>query len=157
MKVLAKGTWNDALTDDVIDLLLDEADRALLDVEARTDEPGRRLSMSEFDTQELEDLRLAMAELADAFPGMQYELESISDRLRNVGAIAATSELEQHPHIIHMVRLSLEVLFRQFPTVSDYEAQIDDDDEEHDADAPAPSEVYEAYRQLLDGLRRHVN
>ena len=88
MAVQLKANWKDALSDDVIDLLLDEADRALLDVEARTDEPGRRYSLSDLESQELEDLRLAMAELSDAHPGMQYELESIGDRLRNVGAIA---------------------------------------------------------------------
>lgn len=157
MKVLANSPWNDALSDDVIDLLLDEADRALLDVEARTDEPGRRFSLSDLDTQALEDLRLAMAELSDAFPGMQYELEAIGDRLRNVGAIAATTELEQHPHIIHMVRMSLEVLFRQFPTAGDYDAQAREEDEEPDDDSPSPFEVYETYRQLLDVLRRRVN
>lgn len=157
MNVLTNESTNGSLTDEVIDLLLDEADRALLDVEARTDDPGRRLSLSDRETQEMEDLRLAMAELSDAYPGMQYELESIGDRLRNVGAIAATTELEQHPHIIHMVRMSLEVLFRLHPTVRDYESHTDDDDEEADDDAQTPFEVYQTYQQLLEMLRSRVN
>jgi hypothetical protein len=157
MNVLTNESTNGSLTDEVIDLLLDEADRALLDVEARTDDPGRRLSLSDRETQEMEDLRLAMAELSDAYPGMQYELESIGDRLRNVGAIAATTELEQHPHIIHMVRLSLEVLFRLHPTVRDYESHTDDEDEEADDDAQTPFEVYHTYQQLLEMLRSRVN
>lgn len=157
MAVQVKTSWKDTLSDDVIDLLLDEADRALLDVEARTDEPSRRYSLSDLENQELEDLRLAMAELSDAHPGMQYELESIGDRLRNVGAIAATTELEQHPHIVHLVRMSLEVFFRQYPTLEAYETQghdLEDDDEE---DGPAPTEVYETYRQLLVVLRSRLS
>ncbi len=157
MNVLTNESTNGSLTDEVIDLLLDEADRALLDVEARTDDPGRRLSLSDRETQEMEDLRLAMAELSDAYPGMQYELESIGDRLRNVGAIAATTELERHPHIIHMVRMSLEVLFRLHPTVRDYESHSDDEEEELEDDAQTPFEVYQTYQQLLVMLRSRVN
>lgn len=149
--------WKETLSDDVIDLMLDEADRALLDIEARTDEPGRRYTLTDIERQDIEDMRLAMAELSDAHPGIQYELESIGDRLRNVGAIAATTELEQHPHIVHLVRMSLEVFFRQFPTLEAYEAQgveLEDDPEE---DGPAAPEVYETYRQLLAVLRSRLS
>lgn len=157
MAVQVKTSWKETLSDDVIDLLLDEADRALLDIEARTDEPGRRYSLTDIDSQALEDLRLAMAELSDAHPGMQYELESIGDRLRNVGAIAATTELEQHPHIVHLVRMSLEVFFRQYPTLEAYENNGLDLDDDPDEDGPSPTEVYETYRQLLVGLRARLS
>ena len=157
MAVQVKTSWKETLSDDVIDLLLDEADRALLDVEARTDEPGRRYSLSDIESQALEDLRLAMAELSDAHPGMQYELESIGDRLRNVGAIAATTELEQRPHIIHLVRMSLEAFFRQYPTVEAYEAYAADTEDEPEEEMQSPAESYDTLRQLLDVLRQRVN
>ena len=157
MKVHTQVKWPEGLPEPVLDLLLDEADRALLDVEARVDDAGRRYASLDNRPSDLDQLRLAIAELSDAYPGMQYELESIGDRLRNVGAISATSELEQRPHIVNLVRMSLEVFFRQYPTQDAYEAHAIDSDEGPEEDDPSPAEAYETYRQLLDVLRRRVN
>lgn len=157
MKVAVERTINEPLSDDVLDLLLDEAERALLDVDARPDEPGRRLSAIELTTfKDVEQLRLAIAELSDAYPRMQYELESISDRLRNVGAIAATAELESYPHIIHLARMSLEVFFRQFPTLDVYEADYRTEDGSED-EIQSPAEMYDCYRQLVSKLRTRLS
>lgn len=156
MKLGTESITPDTIPDEVLDLLLDEAERAILDVEARTDEPGRRSSVDTDSSSEVDELRVAIAELSDAFPGAQYELESISDRLRNVGATAATAELESHPHIMHLVRLSLEVFFRQYPTLHTYEVDYAQSEELED-DAQSPVEMYEAYRQLLDLLRQRLS
>ncbi|MCA9548676.1 MAG: hypothetical protein KC933_01490 [Myxococcales bacterium] len=157
MTLQIKTQAHEGMSDDVLDLLLDEADRALLDVEARTDEPGRRYALHDPEGADLEELRLAIAELCDAYPGMQYELEAIGDRLRNVGAIAATTELEQRPHIIHLVRMSLEAFFRQYPTVEAYEAYAADTEDEPEEEMQSPAESYDTLRQLLDVLRQRVN
>lgn len=157
MKVHVEAKWPDGLPEPVLDLLLDEADRALLDVEARVDDVGRRYASLDNNSSELDELRLAIAELSDAYPGMQYELESIGDRLRNVGAISATAELEQRPHIVNLVRMSLEVFFRQYPTQDAYEAQSLESEDGPEEDDPSPAEAYETYRQLLEILRRRVN
>lgn len=157
MTLQIKTQVYEGMSDDILDLLLDEADRALLDVEARTDEPGRRYALHDPEGAEIEELRLAIAELSDAHPGMQYELEAIGDRLRNVGAIAATTELENRPHIIDLVRMSLEAFFRQYPTVEAYEAYAHDAEEEPEEETQSPGESYETLRQLLDALRQRVN
>lgn len=154
MKLQTNAGWS-GLTDEVLDLMLDEAERAIFDVESRTDEPGRRVVAMEADPPGVADLRLVIAELVDSFPGVQYELESISDRLRNVGARAATAELESRPHIIHLVRLSLEAFFRHYPTLDAYE--VDDDGDDPDEEARAPAEIYEMYGQLLVILRERLS
>ena len=156
MRATATHTANEGLTHDLIDVFLDEAERALLDVEARADEPGRRIATNEAEPDGVSELRLAIAELADSFPGIHYDLESIGDRLRNVGVMASATELEQHPHVRHLVRLSLEVFFRQYPTSESYEAESERADE-FDDDGQTPAEIYEAYRQLLLILRQRLS
>ena len=146
----------DALADDALDLLLEEAERALIDVESRPDEPARRVRVDSSSPPGVADLRLAIAELADSHPGAQYELESVGERLRNVGAAAATAELEHRPHLLHMVRLSLEALFRMYPTSAAYEAERRED-ELFDDEFIGPAESYEAYRNLLKLLRRQLS
>ena len=146
----------DVLGDEALDLLLDEAERALIDVESRPDEPARRVRIETAEPAGVADLRLAIAELADSYPGAHYELESVGDRLRNVGATAATAELEHRPHLLHLVRLSLEALFRMYPTSEAYET---DRREEglFDDESMSLAENYETYRQLLALLRRQLS
>ena len=155
-KAYAERGISDGFTDDALDLLLDEAERALLDVEARADEPGRRLAGPEGEVPGLDELRLAVAELSDAHPGMHYELEAIADRLRNVGARSAAMALEQHPHVLDVVRLSLEALFLQYPTLGAYENDYARN-EDVDDDERLASETYGLYRQLLQVLRRRLS
>jgi hypothetical protein len=156
MKAVLHEPSPEHLTQEFIDLLLDEAERALLDVEARTDEPDRRIASNEADAPGVAELRLAIAELADRFPGIHYDLESIGERLRNVGAHAAARELESHPHVTHLVRLSLEVFFRQYSSIESYDAECNraDDAEE---EGQSPSELYEAYGQLLVILKSRLS
>ena len=146
----------EALGDDALDLLLDEAERALIDVESRPDEPARRVRIDTAEAVGVADFRLAIAELADSHPGAQYELESVSDRLRNVGAAAATAELEHRPHLLHLVRMSLEALFRMYPTPEAYESERREDDL-FDDEPLNLAENYETYRQLLGLLRRQLS
>ena len=155
-KAYADRGVSDGFTDDALDLLLDEAERALLDVEARADEPERRFAGTECEVSGLDELRLAVAELSDAHPGMHYELESIADRLRNVGAGSAAVALEQHPHVLDVVRLSLEAFFMQYPTLEAYENDYDRN-EDTDNDERLASESYGLYRQLLQILRRRLS
>ncbi len=145
-----------ALADDALDLLLDEAERALLDVESRPDEPARRVRLEQSEPAGVADLRLAIAELADSYPGVQFELESVGERLRNVGAAAATAELEHRPHLLHLVRLSLETLFRMYPTPEAYEHELRHDDLFED-DPLGPADKYSTFRELLRLLRRQLS
>ena len=154
MKLQAEDRWA-YIEDEVLDLMLDEAERAIFDVEGRSDERGRRVSLMEADPPGVSDLRLAIAELVDAYPGIQYELESVGDKLRNVGASAATTELETRPHLIHLVRLSLEAFFRHYPSVDAYEA--DDLGEDPEEDARTAAEVYETYERVLEMLRDRLS
>ncbi|MEQ8274880.1 MAG: hypothetical protein RMA76_12855 [Deltaproteobacteria bacterium] len=154
MKLETNPAWS-TMDDEILDLMLDEAERTIFEVEGRTDEPGRRLVTMDADPPGVADLRLAIAELVDAYPGVQFELESVSDRLRNVGAHAATAELESRPHIMHLVRLSLEAFFRHYPTLDAYEVDATPDDPEDDA--RAPSELYEMYGQILAALRARLS
>ena len=145
-----------ALADDALDLLLEEAERALIDVESRPDEPARRLRIDTSAPAGVADFRLAIAELADSHPGVHHELESVSDRLRNVGAAAATAELEHRPHLLHLVRLSLETLFRMYPTPEAFEADRREEDI-FDDEPMSLVENYETYRQLLGLLRQQLS
>jgi hypothetical protein len=142
-------------SDDAFDLFLDEAERALVDVDSRPDEPNRRFHESDGGPEAIAELRLAIAELADAYPGMCYELEALSERLRSVGVRAAALDLEARPHLVQLVRLSLEVFFRLHPTVDAFEIALRDDDcEEDEDDGPPPHEVWEANRHILRTLSR---
>lgn len=140
-------------TDEAFDVFLDEAERALIEVDARGDEPNRRVHEGEASPAAIAELRLAIAELTDAYPGVQYELESLSERLRSVGARAAARELEAHPHVVQLVRLSLEVFFRTHPTLESFELALQDDEDEDEDDGPGPREIWDANRRLLRSLR----
>lgn len=155
-KAYAERGVSDGFTDDALDLLLDEAERALLDVEARSDEPGRRVAEPEYEVSGLDELRLAVAELSDAHPGMHYELEAIADRLRNVGARSAAMALEQHPHVLDVVRLSLEAFFLQCPTLRAYEDDFERNEDAGD-DERIASETYALLLQLRQVLRRRLS
>ncbi len=155
----SEESWNDEL----LDLLLDEAERALFVVDARVDDVGRRTLHGDTADRDEEppagvgELRLAMAELVDSFPSIHNDLEMISDRVRNVGIKAGVLELESNPHIIDLVRLSLEILFRLYPEGGQYEADqrlfYGKDREE----AQLAGEFYEAYLRLLEMLRSRLS
>src|SRR5205809_493431 len=117
----------DSFTDDCLNLLLDEAEQALLLVEARADDPGRRIIHGDVPdrdvvTEDVSELRLAIAELVDAYPSFPHDLEAIGERVRNVGAKAGTEALESHPQVLDLVRMSLEVFFRLHPDEDAYDA-----------------------------------
>ncbi len=158
MRAVIRQSQPEYMNDESIDLLLDEAERALLDVESRCDEPNRRVASLDGDSAEVAEFRMAIAELADLHPSLHYELESINDRLRNVGARAATKELEFYPHLIQLVRLSLEVFFRRYPTLDAYETDFCRNDELGglDEELQSATELYEAHQQLSAMLRRYL-
>ncbi len=144
-----------SLPDNSLDLLLDEAERALLEVEARTDEPGSRSKLDDRDRQ-VAELKLVMAELADSFPDIHYDLEWIGDRLRNHGSYAGITALRGRVHVMDFVRLSLEVFFLRNPTFSDYASSLDTDRFDPDP-STSPLELYDAYEHLLDVLRERLS
>lgn len=162
MKTHAELLGPEELPPELLNLLLDEAERALLMVDARVDEPGRRLLTGqppddEGSTLGVPELRLALAELIDAHPGIQFDLERLNDRARSLGPSAATQELSSQPHLLDLARLSLEAFFRQYPELESYEAEleargIDESDLERSA-----AETYQSMRDLREALRAWLN
>jgi hypothetical protein len=161
MKMSEQLTTNEHFTDECLNLLLDEAERAILQVESRADEPGRRLVHGDVPDRDLvrsdvSELRLAISELVDAYPSIQHDLESIGERLRNVGVTAGIDELEAHPHVLDLVRMSLEIFFVLNPTADAFEAEHRRQDDT-DESATSPQEVFDAYVQLLALLRARLS
>src|SRR5215472_4699779 len=153
MKLVSLAASPDNFTDDRLNLLLDEAEQALLIVEARADDPGRRMIHGDVPDRDLvnpdvSELRLAIAELADAYPSFPHDLESIGERLRNVGAQAGAEALESHPQVLDLVRMSLEIFFRVHPDAESYEVANKKESAGDDVGATM-HERYEAYGQLL--------
>lgn len=147
---------------ELVDLLLDEAERALLLVDARVDEPGRRLLSGDPPDDEgapygVPELRLAVAELIDAHPGIQYDLERIGDRIRTLGAATAAQELSSQPHLLDLVRLSLETFFRVYSEVAIYEADLELRGAGIDDFGRTPAETYQALAELRVGLRGRMH
>lgn len=158
----AEGLLPEELPAELIDLLLDEAERALLLVDARVDEPGRRLLTGDPPDDEaspygVAELRLAVAELIDAHPGIQYELERIGDRIRTLGPAAAAAELSSQSHLLDLVRLSLETFFRSYPEVSVYEAELESRGAETEDLGRSPAETYAALTDLRGSLRARMH
>lgn len=139
------------LSDDLLDMVLEGAEQALAEVDCRDDEPFLRMMGRE--SSEVGALRLAMAEIVDAYPGASFELESVIERLREVGVRSAMQVLEAHPHLLQVVRLSLEMFFRRHPEPADLERVLREEGEE-EADLPIPvAEAWRAHRMLLVALR----
>ena len=163
MKQTAAHKLEDAWSDELLGLLLDEAERALLTVEARADDVVKRVVTGDVPDRDQEpppgvsELRLAMAELTDAFPGLHADLELIGERMRNVGVKAGALELESHPHVLDLVRISLEILFRLYATVDHYESEQRMLFGASTEDAQTPAEIYEAYVQLLRVLKSRLS
>lgn len=148
------------LAADQVELILCEADRALMWVDARTDEPGSRV----VDGVAPEDipagdrvavLSLAIAQLIDGCPALQLELEAVSDRLRTHGASVAVVELAACPQLVSLVRLSLESLFEVCPDEASYLSWLPEDAIE--TEIRPPNEVYLAYRDILTMLRSRLS
>src|SRR5262249_44797180 len=110
-------------------------------------------------SQDVSELRLAIAELVDAYPSFPHDLESIGERLRNVGAGAGAEELESHPQVLDLVRMSLEIFFRLNPDEDAYEAAQRKGRAEGGGEELGISAVerYDAYVQLLGLLRSRVS
>jgi hypothetical protein len=159
MKQGPASKWVDATTppteqldDEVFQLFLQEGERAILDVERRPDEPERREGSAgpEGDPSDVSALRQALAELVDAYPGIERELGVLADRGHMAGTASAALELEARPHLLQLVRLSLEVFFRRHPSADSFERARDDEDE----DAESTQSAAERYRAQQDLLRR---
>jgi hypothetical protein len=157
---LAPTAGPEDLRSEHLELLLQEAERALLGVEDRIDEPGRRSPNGVGPEEEISDdailsLRLAMAELVDAHPALAADIDQVSERMRTLGASAGAATFALHHHLVDLTRLSLEAMFLQFATAADYAALEESEDPEGELDPPG--ERYAAYRGLLDMLRRSLN
>jgi hypothetical protein len=147
---------------ELIDLVLDEAERALLLADARVDEPGRRLLTGDPPDDDgapygVPELRLAVAELIDAHPGIQQELERISDRIRTLGPVAAAQELSSQPHLLDLVRLSIETFFRMYPDLETYEMELESRGADPDDLGRTPADTYRALSELRGSLRSRMN
>ncbi|MBI4816183.1 MAG: hypothetical protein HY791_07995 [Deltaproteobacteria bacterium] len=143
---------------DLLDLLIDEAERGLLVVEGRIDSPGQRVLTGDSSADDEEtppgipELRLAMAELVDAHPGIASDLDRAGERARTLGPLAAAVELASNPHVLDLARLTLETFFRAHPTADSFERSIEELEE-----ARNPEELYEMMSKLLESLRSRLN
>lgn len=150
------------LSADLVEILLEEIERCLLVVDARVDEPGRRA----FDGDPIEDLelgtsvralRLSMAELVDANPGLQYEIERVGERLRVSGATAASAELMHHAHLLDLARLGIETFFLLFPTPEAFELAEEIGEDELEDSGRSRLETHEAMSVLRAMLRQRMS
>lgn len=162
MKEGMLATASEDLPVELVDLLLDEAERALLWVDARVDEPGRRLIDGlPADGGPLADgvaeLRLAAAELIDGHPGIQYELERVADRVRVLGPSAALEELGDKPHLLDLARLSLETFVRLYPDGELFEAEQELRGGDLEEIGRTPKETYLALLELMLLLRSRLS
>lgn len=162
MKLVSVFSTPEVFSDDCLNLLLDEAERALMQVDARADDPGRRVLHGDVPDRDLisedvSELRLAIAELVDAYPSLPHDLEMIGERLHNVGAKAGAEAVEAHPHVLDLVRMSLEIFFRLHPSLEAFEADQRQRREQQDDVSPSASELYDTCGQILLMLRARVS
>ena len=134
-----------------LDLVLEEADRCLMMVDARIDEPGHRT----FDAYPPEDnlysqdavaqLSLAIALLADAYPALQHEISIVIDRFRSEGG-AKGVQGARYPHLMYLIRLSLDLFFASHPTEEHYSAEQAED--VFSDVLTSPQERYAAFQEV---------
>jgi len=144
-----------------IDLVVDEAERAMLWVDARIDEPGARYldglpADDGLAPSGVAELRLAAAEVIDAHPGIQGELERIGDRVRSLGPSAAVQLLAEQPAVLDLARLSLETFFRLYPDPELYEVEMDARDLDLEELGRGPRDTYRALIDLRSALRARL-
>lgn len=142
----------ESLDDEGFELFVDEGERALLDVERRPDDPDRRSPEHLGDAESVAAMRLAIAELVDAYPGIGQDLNALADRSHAFGVAAAAGELETRPQLVQLVRLSLELFFQRHPTPEDYE-RADAEMEPDPHELRTAAEFYRASQDLLRRLR----
>ncbi len=160
LQTIAPTDGPEDLPGEHLELLMQEADRALMLVDSRMDEPGRRV-LSGIAPEDaavargVSELGLTVAELIDCHPGIQYDIESVNERLRTMGARAAAIELGRYPHLIALAPLSRETHRRVCANVASYGTWVPDGD--HESDLRSPPETYVALRETLEMLRRTMN
>lgn len=144
-----------------LELVLEEADRCLLMVDARIDEPGTRSVDAYppedmiYGREEVAQLNLAIALLADAHPMLHAEIGLVIDRFRIEGGVAGVKELSRYPHLMDLIRLSLETFFLFCPTTEryrDWRAQDIFDD-----GLDSSEDRYTAYREVYEMLRSRLS
>jgi hypothetical protein len=146
----------EAFDDEVLDRFLDQAEHALLMVDSRPDEPHDRRRCQDFDARRTQDLELAMAELVDCYPSLSADIDNVSERARCSGVRSATLDIEARPQLLHLVRLSLEVFFRDFPSAEAYEMHLREEEAEgceEDEDCRCAYEIFDLHTRLLHCLR----
>jgi hypothetical protein len=147
---------------DLLDLVVDEAERAVLWVDARIDEPGARYldglpADDALAPNGVAELRLAAAELIDAHPGIQHELERIGDRVRSLGPRAALQLLDEQPAVLDLARLSLETFFRLYPDAEVYEQEMDARELDLEELGRGARDTYRALLDLRGSLRSRLS
>lgn len=140
-----------------LELILDEADRCLMMVDARIDEPGRRTSDAYppednlYGQDDVAQICLAIALLSDAHPALQHEISVVIDRFRSEGGTTGALELARYPHLIDLIRLSLDLLFTMCPT-EDHYTSYQDQDVFSDV-LTSPEHRYSAFQQVHQMLK----
>ena len=147
---------------ELLDLVVDEAERAMLWVDARIDEPGARyldgLPVDEsVSPSGVAELRLAAAELIDAHPGIQHELERIGDRARSLGPRAAAQLLDAQPAVLDLARLSLETFFRLYPDAELFEHEMEAREVDLEELGRGALDTYRALWDLRGSLRDRLS
>ena len=154
-------TGPEDLTSQQLELVLEEADRCLLMVDARIDEPGRRMldayppEDNIYSRREIAQLSLAIALLSDAYPVLQSEIGFVIDRFRIEGGVAGVNELSRYPHLMDLIRLSLETFFHMCPTTERYAEWRKQDIFDDGLDSS--EDRYAAYREVYEMLRSRLS
>jgi hypothetical protein len=143
---------------DELELMINEADRAIIDVMARSDYRHHRMVMrNPSDTSAIAELERAMAEVVDAYPTLEEDLGRVRDRMKTVGARTGARELERNAHVLDLIRLSLEVFVRRYPTPMVYERIARERDDVPDDGDPIFVDFYNTRIQVLSQLRLRVS
>lgn len=145
----------ESLSEDLLDLVLERAEQALVDADCSDDGPIIRISGSS--EPEMESFHAALVDVGKAFPGASFELGAICDRLREVGGKAALRQLETQPHLVQVVRLSLEMFFRRYPCASDFERALKEQEDGDEVVGGSATELWQAHRTLLGVLRQSLH
>jgi hypothetical protein len=133
--------------------VLEEAEELLADVDIRDDPAFAPFGRFE---GEVGALVHALGEIERARPGALDELEAMVERVREVGVEATWPHLRRQPHLLQVLRLSLEVFFRRHPNLESYRKQSESTtDEEPPAGhmTASPGELWRGRRKFLSALR----
>ena len=158
MKAAIRAQSPEDLNGDALELLLEECERAVVQVESRLDEPGRRVTDGDpldESGEDIAELRLAIAEIVDGHPALSFDLDRIGEKVRAIGPRAGAKALASFPPILDLARLALECYFLEFPTSEAYE--LGASERELEDAVRSPSETHQALKEILVLLRGRLS